>query len=560
MMPLRQNQHSKDGGTIHSRSKRSYSYTSEQSSLLSLSQPPSFLQQGQEIDPAILAKSRHLLYISHFFAQFSEVAWQFCLILFLAAFSNYESLILVSTYGFCSHGFVCVFGARCGRFVDGANRLFVAQRFILSENCCVLLASACCYVLLGRAQDYEASTKDTFDLDASHNLRAWLAHRFDGVPLDLLSIVLLVALHAFGSIAMILDKGFLVAMERDWIVVMSQYATSTTGTQSTPLEGDNVSNQEIQTQESKVWLSDTNVMMKQIDLGCKVAAPAVAGLLIASFDDGKDPHHGNDLRGAALVVGAINAVALVVEYICTKIIYQSLPELANKRTPPASSEIQQLEEPITNVCHCAISDSLKIYFEQTVAMGGVSLSLLYLNVLSFGGIMTAYLVWKGMGLEKVGVWRGVNSALGLLGIFCFSFSTKRFSLKNTGMIAIIWQFACLSLSYLSLFVDNYTLSLTLLIGGVISSRIGLWVFDVAVTQLFQQTVRSEVSGVVGGVQQSLNAFFFLLSFGLGFVFPDPKDFYIDVAAGYASVAIAMVLYATTVYSKHVESPTMAATK
>ena len=43
--------------------------------------------------------ARKLLYFSHLFDQFSEGTWQFCLVLFLAAFSNYESLVLVSTYG-----------------------------------------------------------------------------------------------------------------------------------------------------------------------------------------------------------------------------------------------------------------------------------------------------------------------------------------------------------------------------------------------------------------------------------------------------------------------------
>ena len=163
--------------------------------------------------------------------------------------------------------------------------------------------------------------------------------------------------------------------------------------------------------------------------------------------------------------------------------------------------------------------------------------------------MTAYLVWRGMGLDTVGVWRGLSSAAGLMGTFAYHFSAKRMTLMDTGMWSITYQFVCISLSYFSLFIDSYTLSLALLILGVISSRIGLWVFDIAVTQLMQEYIPEGIRGVVGGVQQSQNAFFFLLSFGLGFIFPDPKDFHIYVAAGYASVAVAMILYAVKIYSK-----------
>ena len=51
-----------------------------------------------------------------------------------------------------------------------------------------------------------------------------------------------------------------------------------------------------------------------------------------------------------------------------------------------------------------------------------------------------------------------------------------------------------------------------------------------------------IRGVVGGVQQSLNVFFNLLAYGIGIVVPDPSRFFVYVAAGYAGVGIAMVLY------------------
>ena len=97
--------------------------------------------------------------------------------------------------------------------------------------------------------------------------------------------------------------------------------------------------------------------------------------------------------------------------------------------------------------------------------------------------MTAYLVWRGMRLEAIGVWRGLSSAVGLAGTFVYHISSQNLSLESTGMWSVVFQFTCLSLSYISLFVDDYDTSMTMLIAGVCSSRVGLWVFDISVPQV-----------------------------------------------------------------------------
>lgn len=124
------------------------------------------------------------------------------------------------------------------------------------------------------------------------------------------------------------------------------------------------------------------------------------------------------------------------------------------------------------------------------------------------------------------------------------------TLEFTGLWSIIYEFACLSLSYGSLFVDDDHTSLSLLIAGVCLSRVGLWVFDITVTQMMQESTPDGVRGVVGGYQQSLNAFFNLFSYALGVVIPDPSHFYIYVAAGYASVGFAMLLYSFGTYARN----------
>jgi hypothetical protein len=330
--------------------------------------PPMFERSSADASD-ILAKARRLLYLSHVFNQFSEIAWQFCLVLFLAAFSNYKSLMLVSTYGLLSGLSVFLFGSTAGRFIDHANRLLVAQRFIWAENICVLLASICCYILLARNQVED--TTDTID-----NGSNW--QEFQGIPTDFWSIVLLIGVHLLGATAKIFDLGFLVAVERDWVVVMSRFLTD----DRLPC------GKQLETQ--KKWLSETNVAMKQIDLSCKVAAPAIAGVCIALLDDGTDPHHGGDLRGAAVFIGALNAMALLVEYACTAMIYNRIPDLAIKSKPgPAkvperepNSSTDEVEENVASKktsppwCLCRMPDGLRVYLDQSISWAGIGLALL----------------------------------------------------------------------------------------------------------------------------------------------------------------------------------------
>merc|ERR1712024_225022 len=94
----------------------------------------------------------------------------------------------------------------------------------------------------------------------------------------------------------------------------------------------------------------------------------------------------------------------------------------------------------------------------------------------------------------------------------------------------------------SLYVYDDALSLSMLIGGVIASRIGLYVFDLSITQFMQLLIPEDIRGVTGGVQKSLNGFFDLTTYGLGLVFSNPDDFNILVVTGYVSVGLAMCIY------------------
>jgi len=436
-----------------------------------------------------------------------------------------------------------------------------------------------CYLLLSRDEFGSFPNADEdgnnerldgmADPSAENQHRSTLLSSNDlaGIPTDPFSIFLLIGIHLLGAVASILDSGFLVAVERDWIVVMSEAVEHSIT--SSPDDNQTSTTSERQLQKQRQWLSDTNVFMRQIDLSCKIGAPAVAGVFVGLFDDGSQQDHGYDLRGAAILVGALNVSALIVEYICTAKIYHNVPDLALKTEPKLQKKERiedgsstrtptddpRLEKSDPDTLHSKrrlleVPEGLRIYFSQSVCWAGFSLALLYLNVvLTFGGIMTAYLVWRGMKLEVIGLWRGVASAAGLAGTFVYHFMAKKFGLVEIGMTSVFFQFACLSSCYISLFIVDRTTSFVMLIGGVCFSRIGLWVFDISVTQLMQEHIPAPIRGLVGGVQKSLNAFFTIVAYSIGLFLSDPEDFYIYASSAYAGVALAAAFFALRVFTK-----------
>lgn len=335
------------------------------------------------------------------------------------------------------------------------------------------------------------------------------------------------------------------------------------------------------------WLSKTNVTMKQIDLSCKVIAPAVTGFLIpllsqsttttssASTMNNTDPMVAVVLKynytWPCLVIGFINIVALITEYVCTTQIFQRIPALSHCTTTQSvqqqeeqdkeeqDKEGQDKEEPqettsilskqYWNWSNRIVPEGIQIYSHQSSFYGGMALAVLYTNSLTMGnGIMTTYLLYRGLNLRMVGTLRGIASVIGLLGTCVYHVSAARYSTEWTGLWSITYQFLCLVLALLaSSLISNTMTSLSLLIGCVCLSRIGLWVFDIAITQLQQQEVPDHIRGRIGGVQTSLNNGFYMLSFGLGLVIPDPKQFPIYVAAGVVAVGTALIMFLFGLY-------------
>ena len=330
--------------------------------------------------------ARRLLYVSHAFAQFSEFAWVFSITIFLAAVTNYKSLLLVSTYGFTTQLAVFLASPRLGVWGDHVrtNRLTAARILIGLENASLWVATLGCFVLLSSTTSNSSATEAAADLLETTEIAGGTT-RYDSVTFSPMSVALLVCIHLFGAAVRVLDQAFTVAIERDWVVEMSRASAEADRSAEKGPQVVNDASQQSTTSAFPLYLAEMNVTMKQIDLSCKVVGPALAGLLlplVSSQSMGQTSTHG--LEWGCLLVGLLNTLALVVEYICTAKIYDIVPSLAYKQEMQQGSKCHSDDD--ASVAqgslpwfHFCITRELRVYLEQPIALEGISLSLLYGN-------------------------------------------------------------------------------------------------------------------------------------------------------------------------------------
>ena len=163
------------------------------------------------------------------------------------------------------------------------------------------------------------------------------------------------------------------------------------------------------------------------------------------------------------------------------------------------------------------------------------------------------------------------------GVVVYTLSLRLYSLEATGLWGVASQAMSLAMTVVFVSLDNNhaaaaaaadeddnnntasnnkgdddtttLLLLYLTIVSIISSRIGLWVFDISVTQLQQQEIPETYRCRIGGVQEALNAFCSMISFGLGLLFthPNPTDFIYISTGGFLSVALALSVFFFGIY-------------
>ena len=173
-----------------------------------------------------------------------------------------------------------------------------------------------------------------------------------------------------------------------------------------------------------------------------------------------------------------------------------------------------------------------------------------MTVLGFDAVTQGYSRMQCVSESTIGILLAVSAVFGIGGSIAFPFLRRRLGLDMTGLVGMTLLVASLTPSVVSIglpgspfdpfnrtagsAVDDTRsdcgeaettdfISVGVFLTGIIAARFGLWVSDLAVTQIFQENVARDKRGVVGGVQGSINDSMNLVKFCLLYTSPSPRD-------------------------------------
>ncbi|XP_027627372.1 solute carrier family 40 member 1 isoform X2 [Tupaia chinensis] len=269
----------------------------------------------------------------------------------------------------------------------------------------------------------------------------------------------------------------------------------------------------------------------------------------------------------------------------------NIHEFEHEQEPSCAS---QMAEPFRT-----FRDGWVSYYNQPVFLAGMGLAFLYMTVLGFDCITTGYAYTQGLSGSILSILMGASAITGIMGTVAFTWLRQRCGLVRTGLISGLAQLSCLILCVISVFMPGSPLdlsvspfedirtrliqgepvlptkmaesliptemntsngsnpnivsemspksepiiiSVSLLFAGVIAARIGLWSFDLTVTQLLQENVIESERGIINGVQNSMNYLLDLLHFIMVILAPNPEAFGLLVLISVSFVAMGHIMY------------------
>ncbi|XP_035265618.1 solute carrier family 40 member 1 [Anguilla anguilla] len=528
--------------------------------------------------------AKFLIYLGHALSTWGDRMWNFAVAVFLVELYG-NSLLLTAVYGLVVAGSVLLLGAIIGDWVDKNPRLKVAQTSLLVQNSAVILCGVllmvvfrfkltlegmyngwlltACYVMVitiaNIANLASTATSITIQRDwvvvVAGEDRSKLADMNATVRIidqltNILAPMLVGQIMSFGShfcgfisgwdlcsvyLEYFLGCGFisgwnLCSMCLEYFLLWKVY-------QKTPALA------------IKAGQKEEDQELKQLNIQ-------------QGLESGQKPAEGSQL---------MNKV-----------------ELANAESQKKLSCCHQMSEPIRT-----FRDGWVAYYNQSIFFAGMSLAFLYMTVLGFDCITTGYAYTQGLNGSVLSLLMGASAISGICGTVAFTWMRKRCGLIRTGFISGLAQLSCLLLCVVSVFmpgspfdltvspfqdmddgtlpeanptplavlttelqrlvngsttmyemepqVESY-LSVSLLFAGVIAARVGLWSFDLTVTQLIQENVIESERGVINGIQNSMNCLLDLLHFIMVILAPNPEAFGLLVIISVAFIAMGHMMY------------------
>jgi len=177
----------------------------------------------------------------------------------------------------------------------------------------------------------------------------------------------------------------------------------------------------------------------------------------------------------------------------------------------------------------------------------VSLSILYLTVLSFAGQMVTFLLASGYTSAMIAVIRLLSTGCEMSATWMTPPIMARIGPIRSGLWFLNFQMVCLGAA-LTIFstTESPVWAATGLVGGTILSRIGLWGFDLSAQAIIQEQVEPECRGVFSTTESSLQNFFELCAYSSTIMFADPSNFKYPAMMSVSAVYTAGIVYASFV--------------
>ncbi|XP_029936968.1 solute carrier family 40 member 1 [Myripristis murdjan] len=519
--------------------------------------------------------ARFLIYMGHALSTWGDRMWNFAVAVFLVELYG-NSLLLTAVYGLVVAGSVLLLGAIIGDWVDRNPRLKVAQTSLVVQNCCVIL----CGILLMVVFQFKEQLTELYN--------GWI----------LTTCYILVI--TVANIANLASTATSITIQRDWVVVVAgQDSSKLADMNATVRIIDQLTNILAPMLVGQImafgshfigcgFISGWNLcsMCLEYALLWKVYQKTPA-LAIKAGQKEQD----QELKQLSTQRELENGQS---------------PEESSQPLMNETSVVAKPDSPQQSGCCYQVTEPLRTfkagwvaYYNQSIFFAGMSLAFLYMTVLGFDCITTGYAYTQGLNGSVLSLLMGASAVSGICGTVVFTWVRKKCGLIRTGFISGVAQLSCLMLCVVSVFVpgspfdlsvspfqDIYThligdksplpeadhsltsvltsdslsvnftttapaeevpplqsyMSVSLLFAGVIAARVGLWSFDLTVTQLIQENVIESERGVINGVQNSMNYLLDLLHFIMVILAPNPEAFGLLVIISVSFVAMGHIMY------------------
>ncbi|KAM3500618.1 hypothetical protein MY11210_009491 [Beauveria gryllotalpidicola] len=335
----------------------------------------------------------------------------------------------------------------------------------------------------------------------------WLLERRMATLTPRIVVGLMVLLCALAGVEKVAAMANTIAVERDWVVVV--------------------------TGEDDAWRRVVNARMRRIDLLCKLLGP-LAISMIATIST----------RFAIGATLAMNVASVYKSVPALQHDSTALPPMQNGAPTSVAARFKAFLAAIVPVA------SFADYFRHSAFLPSLSLSLLYLTVLSFSGQFITFLLSMGFTPLHVGIARTGSTVIELSATWAAPRLMSYMGPVRGGIWSLSWQMICLTLG-LSLFLrdglgDDASHAWTSVAGLIVCialSRLGLWGYDLCAQTIVQEEVEDGNRGAFSSVEASFQNLFELLSFATTIAFPRPEQFHWPLVISIAAVYIAGGLYA-----------------